>query len=150
MKKGLVFFLGMVAGALVAVAAISYLGNFNNNNTAEQTNKVKRYADPGISLFEELGEKMDYRSFKVLQVLPNGSALMYAIKKSKPDEFDFIAAPIVLMFPEEGMSYYDELVIKLPSDKYVRQAGTYRYDTKNFLDQQTYVKTVPIVKVVSK
>lgn len=150
MKKGLVFFLGMIVGALVAVAVMSYIGSFGDTDATKGTKGVKRYSDPGISMFDAPGDKMDYRSFQVMQVLSNGTALMHAIKKSKPGEFDFIAAAIVLMFPDEGVSYYDDQIVLVPSDKCVRQVGTYRYDTKNFLDQQTYVKTVPIVKIMAK
>ena len=114
-------------GALVAVAIMSYVGNFSNS-----------------------GEVMNLRSFKVKQVLSNGAVHMDGINKSKPGEFDFIAGTRVLFLPEDGVLYYDDQVITLPSTKCVRIIGTYRYETTGFLDSEKYVKTIPVLKVFDK
>lgn len=150
MKKGLVFFLGMVAGALIAVAAMSYFGNFSSADTTEKSPVVKPNKFPGVTLFEEPGDVIDLRSFKVRQVQGNGSVIMEGIKKSKPGEFDFIAGTKVLFLPEEGVLYYDDQVISLPSNKCARIIGTYRYEEAGLFDSSTYVKTIPVLKVFDK
>lgn len=150
MKKGLVFFLGMVVGALVTVAIMSYVGNFSNSGTTSGAPAVKQNRFPGVTLFDEPGEVMNLRSFKVKQVLANGAVHMDGINKSKPGDFDFIAGTRVLFLPEDGVLYYDDQVITLPSTKCVRIIGTYRYETQGFLDDDKYVKTIPVLKVFDK
>lgn len=150
MKKGLVFFLGMIVGALIAVAIMSYVGNFSNSGSSSDAPAVKRNQFPGVTLFDEPGEVMNLRSFKVKQVLSNGAVHMDGINKSKPGDFDFIAGTRVLFLPEEGVLYYDDQVITLPSTKCVRIIGTYRYETTGFLDSDKYVKTTPVLKVFDK
>lgn len=137
-------------GALVAVAIMSYVGNFSNSGASIETPTVKRNQFPGVTLFEEPGEVMNLRSFKVKQVLSNGAVHMDGINKSKPGEFDFIAGTRVLFLPEDGVLYYDDQVITLPSTKCVRIIGTYRYETTGFLDSEKYVKTIPVLKVFDK
>ena len=142
MKKGLVFVLGMVVGALLTIIVFYRLGS----GSSEGGNGGSApYGDSGISLFSEPGEVMALKSFKLFQVLPNGTALAQSSEKASV-RYDFeYGDPIVLFLPEDGVTYYDDLVIKVPSGKSVRQVGTYRYETKN-----EFVKTVPIVKVSDK
>lgn len=150
MKKGLVFFLGMIMGALVGVAVMSYVGNFSNSGSSGEIPTVKKNRFPGVTFFDEPGEVMNLRSFKVKQVLVNGAVHMDGINKSKPGDFDFIAGTRVLFLPEDGILYYDDQVITLPSTKCVRIIGTYRYETTGFLDSDKYVKTIPVLKVFDK
>lgn len=150
MKKGLVFFLGMIVGALITFAIMSYINSFGGSEEGNKATSTKRYSDPGIKLLDEPGEVLAYRSFKVYQVLPNGSALMQAIKKNKPDEFDFVLADLVLFLPEGEDSFYDGLIIRMSSNQCARLIGTYRYETRDLIDQSSHTKTVPIVKIVEK
>ena len=103
------------------------------------------YKDTGISLFDEPGDEMSLRSFKVFQVLSNGTALAESSEMSKV-QYDFqYGEPVVFFLPEDSASYYDDQIIKCPAGKITRQVGIYRYETKN-----DFVKTVPIVKFIDK
>lgn len=143
MKKGLVFILGMIAGALLTIIVVYRLGS---NSSDDGTGGSAPYGDSGISLFSEPGEVMTLKSFKLFQVLSNGTALAESTEKANVQypALDY-GDPIVLLLPEDGMAYYDDQVIKVPAGKKARQVGTYRYETKN-----EFVKTVPIVRILDK
>jgi len=49
---------------------------------------------------------------------------------------------VVLLMNNEGLSYYDEQKIEIPSTKCARQIGSYQYPTKDEI-----VKTVPAVVI---
>ena len=150
MKKGLVFFLGMLVGALLLFGIFSFLGYFNIASVTIEDPQPKQFTMPGLTLFEEPGDVMDLRSFKVREVMSNGATHMEGIKKSKPGEFDFIAGTRVLFLPEEGVLYYDDQVILVPADKCVQIIGTYRYEETGVFGAGTYTKTIPVVKIVNK
>ena len=137
MKKGLVFILGVAVGAVLAIGILYVLGNRSSFDADTQID--------GISLFDEPGNTMPLKSFSVFQVLPNGAALANSSEKMNV-EYDWqYGEPLVYIMPEEGTAYYDDLVIKIPAGKIVRQVGTFRYAT-----QGQFVKTVPIVKIFDK
>ena len=142
MKKLLLFLGGMLVGSLLTIGIFYIIGN---QSTDEEQPKPALYGDPGISLFDEPGDVMSLKSFKIFQVLPNGTALAYSAEKTTVQYKWQYGEPVVFLLPEEGTTYYDDLVIKVPSGKVVRQIGTYRYETKN-----EFVKTVPIVKILDK
>ena len=78
MKKGLIFFFGMIAGAVLTVLILALIGmakDSEGNNSG--------YGDPGISMFSEAGQTMPLKSFRVFQVLPNGTALAESSEKDK-------------------------------------------------------------------
>lgn len=142
MKKGLVFILGMIVGALLTIIVVYRLGSDSLNDGTGGGSAP--YGDSGISLFSEPGEVMTLKSFKLFQVLSNGTALAESTEKANVQypALDY-GDPIVLLLPEDGMAYYDDQVIKVPAGKKARQVGTYRYETKN-----EFVKTVPIVRIL--
>ena len=145
MKKGLIFFLGMIAGAILTVGILYFIGTGNNSNAGNGGFSSYAYGDPGISLFAEPGDVLPQKSFRVFQVLPNGTALAQTSEKLKV-EYNFqYGDPIVLLLPSDNNSYYDDQVIKTPTNKVTRQIGTYRYETKN-----DFVKTVPVVGFLDK
>lgn len=72
MKKGLVFVLGMIVGALLTIIVIYRLGSVSSDGG---TGGSAPYGDSGISLFSEPGDVMALKSFKLFQVLPNGTAV---------------------------------------------------------------------------
>ena len=72
MKKGLVFVLGMIVGALLTIIVIYRLGGDSSNGGIGDS---APYGDSGISLFSESGDVMALKSFKILQVLSNGTAV---------------------------------------------------------------------------
>lgn len=151
MKKAIDFILGLITGIILTVVVLFVIGksasHTENGETLSVTmNKgMSLYKDPGISLFDEPGGEMPLRSFKVFQVLPNGTALAQSSEKIKVEyEFQY-GDPVVLFLPTENSSFYDDQVIKLPSNKVTKQIGTYRYETKN-----EFVKTVPVVEFLDK
>ena len=142
MKKGLVFVLGMIVGALLTVIVFYRLGN----SYSEGGSSISApYGDSGISLFPEPGDEMALKSFKVFQVLPNGPALAYSSNKANVQYSFEYSDPIVFLLPDNSSSYYDDQIIKVPVGKKARQVGTYRYETKN-----EFVKTVPIVQILDQ
>lgn len=143
MKKSLVFVLGMIVGALLTIGALVFLGDDSSGGSSGSN---APYGDSGISLFSEPGDVMALKSFKIFQVLPNGTALAQSTDKAvvRYPNLEY-GDPVVFFLPEEGVTYYDDLVIKVSSGKVVRQVGTYRYETKN-----EFVKTVPIVRILDK
>lgn len=88
---------------------------------------------------------MSLHSFKVFQVLPNGTALARSSERPKVEHGFQFGEPVVLFLPEDDTSYYDDQIIICPTGKITRQIGTYRYETKN-----DFVKTVPIVRFIDK
>lgn len=141
MKKGLVFFLGMISGVVLTFLIFLFIGLANRNNgTGDAV-----YSDPGISMFSEAGETMQLKSFQVFQVLSNGSALARSSEKSKVQYNFEYGDPIVLLLPDEKSAFYDDQIIKVSANKVVRQVGTYRYETK-----MEFVKTVPVVAIFDK
>ena len=151
MKKAVDFLLGLIVGVILTLGVLYFLGRNSNSSEGGETPSVTMnkgmslYKDPGVSLFDEPGAVMSLRSFKVFQVLPNGTALAHSSEMSKV-QYDFqYGDPVVFFLPEDGASYYDDQVIKCPAGKVTRQIGTYRYETKN-----DFVKTVPIVKFIDK
>lgn len=136
MKKGLVFFLGMVVGAILTIVILFFISIAKMNGVSVDSN----YDDPGISMFSEAGPTMPLKSFRIFQVLPNGSALANSSEKSKVKYNFEYGEPVVLLLPQENNSFYDDQIITVPASKTVHQVGTYRYETKS-----EFVKTVPIV-----
>ena len=135
MKKGIVFILGVITGVFLTLV-IATIGSFSSSSVG---------SNDGISMFDAPGNVMDFKAFQVIQVKDNGSALMYAVNKANPKEYDFIGETVVLMLQEAGVSFYDDMVIKVPAGNVVRQTGTYKYRSGAGV-----IKTVPIVKIVDK
>lgn len=137
MKKFLTFLLGVFVGALLCFVVLFYIGTKASEASEESDNGI-----PGLTLFEQPGECISNKSFKVILVDSYGNAL--ATEKSS-DRYDLYGGMVVLFIAEEGMSYYDDQIIMVPSDQCVRQLGTYRYTTT-----ANSVKTVPVVALRKK
>ncbi|SKC35320.1 hypothetical protein SAMN06298215_0207 [Bacteroidales bacterium WCE2008] len=121
MKKGLVFLFGVITGVVLTFVICGIL--FSSNNRLS-----------GITLYEEPGEIIQENSLKVFQTLDNGMALA-------SDKWDNIT---VLLWCEEGQSFYDDQVLKASKDECFRQIGLYRYRAK------TGMKTIPVVAIEKK
>ena len=132
MNKGLAFFLGVITGIVLTIGVLFLYAS-------EDTG-----VDKNISMFAAPGEIMNLKSFEIMQVLPNGSALAQSSDKAK-SQHTFYSDPIVMFLPVEGSSYYDDQIIEVPAKKVVRQVGTFKYTSKAGLD-----KTIPIVKLYDK
>jgi hypothetical protein len=125
MKKSLVFILGMISGVAFSVLVLTLLVFVQNSSVPHDFN-----------MFEQPGECLVSKSsLKVFQVLSEDSALT-TIKG------DYSSA-VYLLVNDDGKSYYDDQIIKLPAKKCFRQIGTYRYQTKD--DRW---KTVPAVQIM--
>lgn len=133
MKKGLVFFLGVITGAILTFGVLFLL--YAGYSANEENN---------ITMFSAPGEVMSLKSFEIMQVLPNGSALAESSEKPK-SQYTYYSDPIVMFLAEDGISYYDDQIIEVPAKKVVRQVGTFKYTSGAGLD-----KTVPIIKFFDK
>lgn len=95
---------------------------------------------PGISgLSVERNEDcMEMYRFKIFQVLGDNYALANECKSS---DGDYCLGAVVLLTPQKGIDYYDDMFVSLPKDKCAVQDGVYTYETKN----KSY-KTVPRIR----
>lgn len=124
MKKIWVFIFGIITGIVLTIlfATASYV--FSTGDTS------------GLNMFERPGECLVSKSsLKIFQVLEPTAAL--AMIK------DDYSSVVYLLVNSEGKSYYDDQVIKLPSEKCFKQIGTYQYHTKD-----DRLKTVPVVQIL--
>ena len=125
MKKIWVFILGIVTGIILTFGFFIVLGA--TRSTAGM---------PGLNAFEQPGDCLISKSsLEVFQVLSPDSALA----KIKDD----YTSAVYLLVNNEGKTYYDDQVIKLPAGMCFRQIGTYQYETKS-----EFVKTVPVVMIM--
>lgn len=130
MKKAFIFIGGMVTGAVLLFIILYAIGSRNSANN-------------NFVLFEQEGKVISTNPFEVFQVLDSGDALAHEIVEI--DTFDISNSSTgltVFFINEDGTSYYDDQVIKIPAGKCVRQLGTYKYPTKSGFE-----KTVPIVGI---
>ena len=103
--------------------------NVNSNsvdfsNSSEKSNSVKR------------NEKcMPMNRFKVFQVLGYNYALA---NECRPSDNDYCSGAVVLLTPQKGVDYYDDMFVRSPKDKCAVQEGVYVYETKASSE-----KTVP-------
>lgn len=130
MKKIWTFILGMITGAILFCLA-SYCITYKPWSKSPML-------IPGLTIFETAGDVLPYKSFEVLQVLPNGSVLVKSSKYN--NESSYISCPISYMLAPQTGGYYDDQVLKVPVGKIVRQIGTYNYTTGGGFD-----KTVPVI-----
>ncbi|MDY2829513.1 MAG: hypothetical protein SOU27_09660 [Sodaliphilus sp.] len=99
---------------------------------------AKHNADGGLVIFEQPGQKIELTELKIIQVLNNESALATGNDLSN-------YGTVFLLLPKDGVSYYDDQKITVPSGKFARQIGTYRYISKNDVE-----KTVPVIDFYDK
>lgn len=124
MKKVWVFILGIITGIILTIIfAVAMSGASNGGRS-------------GLNMFEQPGDCLVSKSsLKVFQVLEPTAAL--AMIK---DDF---SSGAYLLVNQDGKTYYDDQVIKLPSGKCFKQIGTYQYPTKD-----DRLKTVPVVQIM--
>ena len=129
MKNILRFTAGIVTGAVLMIfISLVFASNFSHND---------------MNLFENEGECISENSFEVFQVLDSGDALANEIEEKYSTSLH--TGLVVLFLHENGKSYYDDQIIKIPSEKCVKQIGVYKYPTKDGFE-----KTVPIVDIRKK
>lgn len=121
---------GIVTGAILMVVFLFFVGKSQQG----QANSVNR----NVVMFEKPQQVITARTLKVMQVLPDGSAL------ATVDFMEDNGGMVAMFLAKDGMSYYDDQKIIVPSDKCLRQIGTYSYESKMGM------KTVPVVEILDK
>jgi hypothetical protein len=138
MNKWTYFFLGMVAGIVIGgiITIVLLLGVGYVMKTAEERSYTP---------IEQPWEEAAYKSYKVIQVLEDHSALVEAKELDVDDDMDLYLGPTFLLINDGEKYYYDDEVVKVPKGKKAMQVGRYRYTTKGGSD-----KTVSVIKIVSR
>ena len=139
MKNFFIFVVGFLTGTLLTIVVLALAAGSNSTNGNPTKGK---FINDGVTLFEEEGECISTKAFEVFQVLDSGEALAHEVEQHYGR---WISTDLlVLLLNEDGASYYDNQVIKIPSGKCAKQLGTYKYTT------QLGKKTVPIVAIRDK
>lgn len=92
----------------------------------------------GLTIFPEKGKCISKNQFKVFQVLEQNAALA----TEGDSKTGLFLGMIVLLVNNENEYYYDEQIIKIPSNKCARHIGILKYKTNKNL-----YKTVPVVMI---
>ena len=139
MKKGLVFFLGMiVGGALTFFVSLFLLFWFSSSSTSDSDEEGKS----PLTLFEQPADIIETPSFQVQEVLPDGNA----IAKSRHKEVEgYYTDPTVLLLADESSPYYDKQIVKVPKGKSAYRVGSYQYEP-----YYGSSSTLPVVRIMSK
>jgi len=134
MNKNWIYFIGgVVVGIILTIVTLFFIGA---NIIQEQEEE-----DQKTTMFEEPGDVIDVKSFKVFQVVEEGKALVHG--ESESSSGLYIGA-VYMLTNDEGKLYYDDEIVKVPKGKEARQIGIFEY--KANLGQ----KTVPIVRIMDK
>ena len=127
------FILTYVAGIVTGCVLLFVIGCIINakNSSAQKED---------IVMFDSPRNAVPGKSFKVVQVLPDGNALA-RIDNVYDDNFGIV----VLFLGDESTSYYDDQKIEIPKGKVVKQIGNYSY-----MSRMNIEKTVPVVKIMDE
>ena len=127
------FILTYVAGIVTGCVLLFVIGCIINakNSSAQKED---------IVMFDSPRNAVPGKSFKVVQVLPDGNALA-RIDNVYDDNFGIV----VLFLGDESTSYYDDQKIEIPKGKVAKQIGNYSY-----MSQMNIEKTVPVVKIMDE
>ena len=128
--KFILTYIGGIVTGIVLVFVFSYCVAMFYVKHSDETNVVEMYKEPT--------QTIDIRKFEMIQVLSDGSALASAEESGS-------YGVIVLFNASESDTYYDQQRITIPSNKCLKQVGTYRY-----VSRQDENKTVPVVEVFDK
>lgn len=138
MKKGLVFFLGMiVGGALTFFVSLFLLFWFSSSSPSDSAEEEKS----PLTMFEQPADIIETPSFEVQEVLPNGNA----IAKSQYKELEVYTDPAVLLLADENNPYYDKQIVRIPKGKRAYRVGAYQYEP-----YYGSSSTLPVVRIMDK
>ena len=127
------FILTYVAGIVTGCVLLFVIGCIiNAKNSSSQKED--------IVMFDSPRNAVPGKSFKVVQVLPDGNALA-RIDNVYDDNFGIV----VLFLGDESTSYYDDQKIEIPKGKVAKQIGNYSY-----MSRMNTEKTVPVVKIMDE
>lgn len=127
------FILTYVAGIFTGCVLLFVIGCIINakNSSAEKED---------IVMFDSPRNAVPGKSFKVVQVLPDGNALA-----NVDNVYDDNFGVVVLFLGDESTSYYDDQKIEIPKGKVAKQIGNYSY-----MSRMNIEKTVPVVKIMDE
>lgn len=127
------FILTYVAGIVTGCVLLFVIGCIINakNSSAQKED---------IVMFDSPRNAVPGKSFKVVQVLPDGNALA-SVDNVYDDNFGIV----VLFLGDESTSYYDNQKIEIPKGKVAKQIGNYSYMSRMKIE-----KTVPVVKIMDE
>lgn len=127
------FILTYVAGIVTGCVLLFVIGCIINakNSSAQKED---------IVMFDSPRNAVPGKSFKVVQVLPDGNALA-SVDNVYDDNFGIV----VLFLGDENTSYYDDQKIEIPKGKVAKQIGNYSYMSRMKIE-----KTVPVVKIMDE
>lgn len=129
--KSLLFYIGGVITGIILTAAFFFIVAIRNNEDLNNN----------LVMFDKPRQEITIKSLRVMQVLPDGSALATAY-----DLDDTSTMGTVVMFPASNKTaYYDDQKIRIPKSKCLMQIGTYKYMTRNDIE-----KTVPVVEIMDR
>lgn len=128
------FMLTYVGGIVTGIVLMFVFALIVNSTQQGQANAVNR----DVVMFEKPQQVITASTLKVIQVLPDGSAL------ATVDFVEDNGGMVVMFLAKDGMAYYDDQKINVPSGKCLRQVGTFTYESK--MGQ----KTVPVVEILDE
>lgn len=134
MKKWLIFGGGVLTGIVLTFFFAFLFSAIRSGN------------NDGTTWFEQPGDVIEVKAFKVFQVLGENAALVNG--QSHEDlniGIEMYTGAVYLLTNEDGKYYYDDEIVKVPKDKVARQVGIYQYQTKS-----DFGKTVPIIQIMNK
>ncbi|MDE5987679.1 MAG: hypothetical protein K2H16_10485 [Prevotella sp.] len=132
MKQAGIFIAGMVCGVILFCIIATAITRNGANGSSD------------VTLFEQEGNTVSTNSFKVFQVIGSEGALAMETRPLGIGSEDLSVSTnlVVFFLNKDGVSYYDDQIIKVPAGKCVKQIGIYKYLTKDERE-----KTVPIVDI---
>lgn len=156
-KLILSFFGGLATGVLICVIIVVSLLSIRsqdweaNEKTTQNTavNSTAPSVPPRAkakpvkknpTLFDAPGQKIPGRQFEVDKVLADGSAIARYDYVGLANSDASLMGLTVFFSAKEGVHYYDNQIIKIPSGKKLRQIGSYKY----------YSETIPVVDIFDK
>lgn len=134
MSKGVAYFLGILTGIALTVAAVFVI--YKTNSSDE------------LTMSKERGKMMDTESYMIVQTHDHNHALAVDSEMLAISALINIPSSIntaVYIIGNEKSNFYDGLEIKSSEKVKFYQVGTYRYKTK-----EEEWKTVPAVMLMKK
>lgn len=134
MNKWAFFGGGFVLGVILTFAVLYFVGTaYQQQQQQEEDNQT--------TMFEEPGDVIDVKSFKVIQVVDKGTALAYG---EANDLSDYYGGTVYKLTNDEGKYYYDGEIVKVTKGLVAKQIGIFKYNSA------LGPKTVPIVRIMNE
>lgn len=129
---------GIVTGLIIAFMFATFITTTQSPKN-ETANDVE-----GLQLFDNPNQTIKAKSFKIMQVLPDGSALAMS-HEFNDDEGELDYGTYVYFKKAENGSFFDGQIITLQNGKCFKQIGIFQYTAKNNSE-----KTVPVIAILDK